>query len=319
MPWLKMDDNFITNPKLLGIGKDSKLLYFWSLGFAAKELTDGFISKKYLMNIAGLAGIDGLQDAISELLDARLWEPAEGGYCIHDFLEYNPTAEQVRKERQEAKERMQRLRSGEVRANTERTQPEVRVTLIDPVPDPVPVPIPRSGGSHGETVVSQRTPSKPPKPNGKAPKLEAVPKTQRETDREALVDELSAAFRPWVGNERGLYRNTALKILEAGGRPGENIVRRMIQVHEDRWKKTATVASIGQYSVQLIRAIGPPKADEDRQWQAELDDLQFWDTFTVEQWAEEEAADPEWAADRRRRLEEWRNAGRPRARASPGR
>jgi hypothetical protein len=144
MPWLKLDDNFITNPKLLSVQATYKALYFWMCGYSAKELTDGVIERPLLPIIAAMCGVSDWQDGVNALVAARLLEVDGENYRIHDYLEYNPTRDQVLQDRAEAKERMQKLRSQDVRANTTRTKPEVRVRLVDPVPVPDPVPNPRT-------------------------------------------------------------------------------------------------------------------------------------------------------------------------------
>ena len=145
MPWLKMDDRFITNEKLISLTPHAKLLWAWSLGYAAGELTDGRISLKVLPYIAGLAGIE-VNELPDELLASGLWEATESGYLIHDYLDYNPSKVEVQAERDAAKERMRKIRSPEVRPNTNQCSPELRRTspkFANPVPGPArtrPVP-----------------------------------------------------------------------------------------------------------------------------------------------------------------------------------
>lgn len=136
MPWLRLDDGFYTNSKLLNVGPNAKLLYIWALGFAAHELTDGLISKRQVASVSALAGI-AESDALSaaeELVDFGLWELDVFGYRIHDYLTYNPSRADVLLEREKAKARMALVRrSGELRPN-----------VIDPVPGPGPGPVPGS-------------------------------------------------------------------------------------------------------------------------------------------------------------------------------
>ncbi len=82
MPWLRLDDDFISNAKLLAVGKDAKLLYFWSLGYAARELTDGLVKRHLLPILAVMAGADDPENAAGELVDAGLWEDCEDDYRI---------------------------------------------------------------------------------------------------------------------------------------------------------------------------------------------------------------------------------------------
>jgi hypothetical protein len=128
--WVKLDDGFYDNPKILRAGLTAAGLYTAGLTYAARKLTDGFLADVAVNMLVGDSGT-GLP---GRLIEAGLWSAVEGGYQIHDYLEYNPPASQVKAERQAAKNRMQKLRSGNVRANIS----EVR----DSVPVPVPVPVP---------------------------------------------------------------------------------------------------------------------------------------------------------------------------------
>lgn len=75
--------------------------------------------------LAAQTGVAKPKPAIDELVVARLWDVTEGGYKAHDYLDYNTSAEKVRAKRDAAKERMQRLRSPDVRANNERSSRNV--------------------------------------------------------------------------------------------------------------------------------------------------------------------------------------------------
>jgi len=113
--------------------------YVTSICYAARSLSDGFIPLKKAKEFAGRARV------IQELVPA-LWETAEGGFMVHDYLQYNPTRETVLAEREKAKERMNAIRSGNVRANSARTAGEVRLPPSPPVPQPDPL---NAGGGGG--------------------------------------------------------------------------------------------------------------------------------------------------------------------------
>lgn len=130
MPWLRMDDGFTTHPKVMGLSLEAKVLWMYSLGHCAHELTDGFVQSRVVPALAGLAGLADPSAASDELVASGLWEASPLGYQVHDYLEYNPSRAEVLAEREKAKVRMQRTRcSGEVRKN-----------LPDPGPGPGPVP-----------------------------------------------------------------------------------------------------------------------------------------------------------------------------------
>lgn len=133
MSWVKLDDRFFDNPKIAALSDQAKLAYLEGLTYCARELTDGFIPANKAKAYAGKAKV------LTELTP-HLWEPATGGYRAHDYLEYNPTREQVLHERDAAKRRMNAFRSG--RTTGVGTEPPVKP--VSPSPKPVaPEPDPR--------------------------------------------------------------------------------------------------------------------------------------------------------------------------------
>jgi hypothetical protein len=101
MAWAKFDDRFLTNPKIMQAGLEARALYIAGVLYCAGELTDGFIAEGVLCKLAALADVPRAIDAADRLIDLALWEQAEGGYIVHDYLEYNPTAEEVKARRDE--------------------------------------------------------------------------------------------------------------------------------------------------------------------------------------------------------------------------
>jgi hypothetical protein len=111
MTWLKLDDGFYDHPKVLQAGNEAVGVFCRGLSYCGKQLTDGFIPK-------GIARSLGKPKAIAALMAAGLWEEIEGGYQVHDFLDFNPSAAEVKakqKVRQEAG-RLGGLASGKSRS-----------------------------------------------------------------------------------------------------------------------------------------------------------------------------------------------------------
>lgn len=105
MPWVKLDDQFFTHPKVQRAGRDARDLYLAGLTYCARQLTDGEIPVEAMRLLAAMAEIDDWQTAARRLLEAGLWESCDGGYVVHDYLEYNPSracVEQTRSARAEA-------------------------------------------------------------------------------------------------------------------------------------------------------------------------------------------------------------------------
>lgn len=106
MPWFKVDDSMWSHPKFLGLSDKAFRLWVRAGAYACQHLTDGVISDDML----GLLG--AARKHCDELWAAGLWERVpEGGYRFHDWQDYQPSSEQVRSRRDEARERMARLRA----------------------------------------------------------------------------------------------------------------------------------------------------------------------------------------------------------------
>jgi hypothetical protein len=115
-----------------------------------------------------LEEIGGSPRLASTLVEVGLWEVSEGGYQFHDWGDYNPTREEVKADREAARERMKRLRSREVRPNNKRTSTELPPKFdgsSDQVRDPRPDPTPSSSGtSRGAKRATQIPADWEPKP-----------------------------------------------------------------------------------------------------------------------------------------------------------
>jgi hypothetical protein len=144
MPWAKFDDRFPSNRKVRLLSDRAFRLYVSGICWSAENLTDGFIAETELRLVAD---IRGAKAAATELVNAGLWVPSMRvraavasssrrvgvanasssrrgrvevgdapddtkvrGWEIHDYHEYNPTAEQVRADRDAKSARQQRWR-----------------------------------------------------------------------------------------------------------------------------------------------------------------------------------------------------------------
>ncbi|CAB4166872.1 DnaA N-terminal domain containing protein [uncultured Caudovirales phage] len=116
MPWLKIDENMTEHPKVIGLSNGAFRAHFEALCYAARMLTDGSIA-------TNVARARGWSRSASALVEAELWEVAEGGWRIHDYLDFNPSKGDVEAGREAARERMKKVRGG---ANEQRSSTEVR-------------------------------------------------------------------------------------------------------------------------------------------------------------------------------------------------
>jgi len=176
--WIRAEDDFYDNDKMLAAGSIGRDLYWHGLGWCNRNLTDGLIPKQralLMVDFTDAAAVDGTRVvkgqacaplAVKRLLGAALWhedghdcptcrQPGPNHYIVHDFLEFQFSRATQLKKREEAKERMSAARgarSQNVRANIEEGSTEVRLT-----PSPSPNPLVKKAGGH-VTEVSETAP-----------------------------------------------------------------------------------------------------------------------------------------------------------------
>ena len=173
MSWAKLDDRLHSHTKARKAGLEAMGLWVLCLSHCAAQLTDGFVD---MVDIETIGGANGL--ALAErLVVAGLWQHVEGGFEFRDYLDHNPSAEEVRAQREKYKQRQAKRRPGQksvsggvTRDTHVDTQGASRVTLSEshgecppechasPDPDPDPVisspPAARARGAEREPVRS---------------------------------------------------------------------------------------------------------------------------------------------------------------------
>lgn len=144
MPWAKIDDNLHASAKFAEVSLGATGLWTLCLSWTTQQLKDGRIPTAIVRRFAG-ADADALA---AELVSAGLWEVQDGGWAVHDYLDYNPSAEEIHSRRERVSEVRSEAgrRSGEVRRSKQRTNDEQKRTKHEQNtnPDPVPVPIPHT-------------------------------------------------------------------------------------------------------------------------------------------------------------------------------
>ena len=138
MSWFRCDDNLGNHPKVMAL--DESLLPAMGLWvmcgvYCSKHLTDGFVPRKVVRMYGG-------EKHAKSLESAGLFKAASGGWMIHDYLDWNPSKEQVleiRAARQAAGQAGGRA-SGQARAQASASaSPQAKSNPV-PVPGPQPVP-----------------------------------------------------------------------------------------------------------------------------------------------------------------------------------
>lgn len=103
MAWARLDDSFHVNPKIVGLSLEAVGLYTLALTYCAQQLTDGLVPGAW----AKTQGGSRAKRIIGELLkpcgpsQQPLWIPEGHDYLIPDYLDFNPSREQVQRDRRE--------------------------------------------------------------------------------------------------------------------------------------------------------------------------------------------------------------------------
>jgi hypothetical protein len=100
--WLKVDDKLTTHPKWLKLTLEAKSLWFHAAVWCAAHNNDGAIPDDAMPLIAFSGSLQPhlIDEAADRLVTAKLWKrrpkKAGGGFEINDWLDYQPSRQQVR-------------------------------------------------------------------------------------------------------------------------------------------------------------------------------------------------------------------------------
>lgn len=109
MAWLRIDDRVRTHPKIAQAGPAAAWLWFCGICYCREHLTDGFVPKAVVPTLA--MNLPSPWKHAARLVEVRLWETASGGYQVHDFLEWNPSREDVMSQRDKERDKKRNQRS----------------------------------------------------------------------------------------------------------------------------------------------------------------------------------------------------------------
>lgn len=95
MTWANFDDNFADHPKVLALSDGAFRLHTSGILYSARYLTDGVVPATVAARLT-----PGYKPAhLTELVKAGLWLRGDGGYQIHDYLQWNRSRDQIMSER----------------------------------------------------------------------------------------------------------------------------------------------------------------------------------------------------------------------------
>lgn len=248
MGWIRIDDLFATHEKVTNAGPVAQPLHMAGLCYASKHLSDGFVPKSAVPTLVNYEEIDeyfggkAYQYAIKKLIDEGLWvyDEERRGYWIHDYLDYNPSSEEVEAKRETDRRRKRMTRAGQETESEESPENVRAESERNPTP-PVPIPV---------TNVTN-----PPTP------LRGSDRPARRREPDPLFDAMVQAFginpQAMPANERGKVNGACKQIRDIGGTP-EQIPRAKNRYHELFPKAACTPMALMNHWSQLVNGAGPP-------------------------------------------------------------
>jgi hypothetical protein len=90
MTWVKIDESMTEHPKVAQVSDRAFRLHVSALCYANRVLTDGHVPDRVATQL-----VPNGKRAANELVDAGIWERHNGGFEIHDYLEYQPSKAEV--------------------------------------------------------------------------------------------------------------------------------------------------------------------------------------------------------------------------------
>lgn len=186
MTWFKVDDHLHSHRKTMRAGTEAMGLWVLAGSWSAAEESDGWVPDYVLGRLVGANGVH-LAD---QLVSAGLWEndtmDGEDGYRFREWQDYQPTREQLEAKREQARERMQR-----VRANSAGTSRAVTPTRPDPT---------RPIDTTADTAAFESWWEGYPRKTGKAAAAKAYDKARKSATADELMAGLVNACAVWTAD-----------------------------------------------------------------------------------------------------------------------
>lgn len=290
MTWFKVDDDFWSHPKVIGLPLSAIGLWTKAGAYSAKFETDG------RLNLAQIAPLGGRKRDIDRLVEAGLWVRTLAGIEFVDWEQYQPTKAQIAAERKARAERIRKWREARRNAVTDAATNTVTNTVSNAAPVPVPEPVPvvtkvTRGGSRGGDLAPEPSatldlgeaadaapqkpkPSKKPKrahslpddwtPNDTHRRIAAERGIDVETEAEQMRDwaaaggqtakDWDARFRNWLRKARPQphWANPATANMTRGQRAAMEDFRRHIAEETSTATKPALHGPLETLTIQAI-------------------------------------------------------------------
>jgi hypothetical protein len=108
--WLRLDDSYPEHPKLASLTDSAFRAHVRCMAYCARHLTDGYVPASVVREYAG--SVLGELTATPRIGSSSLLEECDGGFMVHDYLDYNPTREKVLADRKREADRKAAQRHG---------------------------------------------------------------------------------------------------------------------------------------------------------------------------------------------------------------
>jgi len=154
MPYVALDDKFPDNPKVAGLSHAAFRLHVVALCYCSAHLTDGIVPKSAQIH----RKIGTTSKLNAQLIEAGLWEIVEDGWRIHDYLDWNASAAQIKEKQRRDRERKRSRSLGDFRAESERNDDEFRADSSGSTP---PLGEPSKEGSPSRELAKSARAKKP--------------------------------------------------------------------------------------------------------------------------------------------------------------
>ena len=216
MGWSKFGDEFALHRKVRPLSDAAFRLHVTAIIHATRDSTNGAVDAEFIRD---LPRVRGTKKIIAELVNSGVWDEVEGGWEIHDYLDYNFSADQAERHREKSRERQRRKRERDLvtkgfgPTHDEET-PRHAVTgdvthdVTDgvshepPSPSPSPYPYPYPHLTYGE--VGRKDLSDRPLPDDWRPNDKHA---QTAAEHDLDLDDLEATFRNHARDENRRAKN----------------------------------------------------------------------------------------------------------------
>ena len=112
MTFAQLHDGFYRNPKVQAAGSVAAWMWAASIGYASEGLTDGFIPLAALASLCPDLDTKPRLKVAARLVEVGLWEVADGGWRVHDYLKWNFSKSAVLAKREATLARVNKHRNG---------------------------------------------------------------------------------------------------------------------------------------------------------------------------------------------------------------